>query len=108
MGVLKYRRIGLGEFAGHSQVCEFTDGQVMHGQPGAMCADELTMKGALAILADWNRNLPDSWRYELVTPQQTEDVLVAALRDIGGRADMSVYDMATRARNALKEAGIEP
>lgn len=107
MGVLKYRRIGLGEFAGHSQVCEFSDSQA-RAQPGAMSAAELTVKGAQKIIGEWNRNMPDSWRYELVTPQQTENVLVEALRDIGGRADMSVYDMATRARNALKEAGVEP
>jgi len=166
MTTLKYRRIGLGEFAGSEYVQEFTDAQAAI-YPGCIGADDLSEKSAQSILDTWNRNLPKSWRYELVTGpvarvraprgDTTLDqlslgertgglqeidaknhggiaqvvvklegyqndyqpgldlasrivalpTLIKALRDIGGRADMSVYDMATAARAALEAAGIQ-
>lgn len=168
MTILKYRRIGLGEFAGANEVCEFSDNQAFL-QPGAMCAADLTVVGAQKIIDKWNVNLPKHWRYELVTDEvrsykprapkgdvtlhelslgerergyQEIDAsnhggiaqvvvrlegyesdyqpgldlanrivalpkLIKVLQDIGGRADMSVYDMATAARGALEAAGIQ-
>jgi hypothetical protein len=62
---IKYRRVGLGEFAGKEEVCEFNDNHAAL-VPGAMCAAEIPEKGAQALIDRWNRSMLNCWRYELV------------------------------------------